>query len=46
MDKEKFDAVIGYFDSLNINLPTDVKNSIEDVFEENDNIQRSRMLPP
>lgn len=38
MNQEQFDAVIAYFDDLNIELPHDVKNSIEDVFRENDNI--------
>lgn len=38
MDKEKFDAVIGYFNDLGITLPTSVKNSIEDVFMENDDV--------
>ena len=38
MNQEQFDAVVSYFDDLNIELPSDVKNSIEDVFRENDNI--------
>lgn len=38
MDKEKFEAVVGYFEDLNIELPSDVKNAIEDVFRENDSI--------
>lgn len=36
---EKFNAVVSYFEELNINLPTDVRNSIEDVFRENDNVE-------
>ena len=39
MDKEKFNAVIGYFEEENIQLPTEVKNAIEDVFLENDDIE-------
>lgn len=39
MDKEKFDAVVQYFDDMNIALPTDVRNAIEDVFSENDNVE-------
>lgn len=39
MDKEKFDSVLNYFDSMGIVLPTEVKNSIEDVFLENDNLE-------
>lgn len=39
MDNEKFEKVIDYFKSNSINLPTDVKNSIEDVFNENDEIE-------
>lgn len=40
MDIEKFKMVTDYFIENGINLPTDVKNSIQDVFEENDNIDR------
>ena len=36
MNKEQFDAVLGYFSENNISVPTDVKNAIEDVFLEND----------
>lgn len=39
MDTTKFKAVIDYFKNLNIDLPTDVVNAIEDVFKENDNIE-------
>lgn len=39
MDSGKFNAVIDYFKSIGISLPTDVRNSIEDVFRENDNIE-------
>ena len=39
MDTEKFNKVLDYFSNSNIQLPTDVKNSIEDVFRENDNIE-------
>lgn len=39
MDNQKFEAVVGYFEDLNIDLPYDVKNSIEDVFRENDEIE-------
>lgn len=38
MDKEKINQVFQYFESMSIEIPTAVKNSIEDVFEENDNI--------
>ena len=38
MDKNKFDQVVHYFDSMSISIPTAVKNAIQDVFEENDNI--------
>ena len=38
MNQEQFNAVIEYFNDLNIELPNDVRNSIEDVFRENDNI--------
>lgn len=38
MDTEKFNSTISYFTDNNIPLPTDVKNAIEDVFRENDNI--------
>lgn len=40
MDKEKFDAVINYFSDLKEPLPTEVKNAIEDVFLENENIEK------
>jgi len=36
---EKFDKVLDYFKELNITLPTDVRNAIEDVFSENDEIE-------
>ena len=36
---EKFNTVLSYFEELNITLPSDVKNAIEDVFQENDNIE-------
>lgn len=36
MDREKFDLIIQYFNDLDIALPTEVKNAIEDVFNEND----------
>ena len=36
MNKEQFDAVLGYFSENNISVPTDVRNAIEDVFLEND----------
>lgn len=39
MDKEKFDAVLNYFSDQNIELPTEVKNAIEDVFSENDDVE-------
>lgn len=39
MDREKFQQVIDYFKSENLELPTDVRNSIEDAFMENDNIE-------
>ena len=39
MDSEKFNKVLEYFASEGIELPTDVRNSIEDVFLENDNIE-------
>ena len=38
MDTEKFKAVIDYFKGISIEVPTDVKNSIEDVFRENDTV--------
>lgn len=38
MDNEKFNSTIEYFADNGIDLPTDVRNSIEDVFEENDSI--------
>ena len=38
MDNDKFNAVVEYFSSLNIELPSDVKNAIEDVFRENDDV--------
>jgi len=39
MDKEKFEKVLNYFNDLNIEVPTEVKNAIEDVFMENDDIK-------
>lgn len=39
MDKTKFDNTIQYFTDNNIPLPIDVKNAIEDVFMENDNVE-------
>lgn len=38
MDREKFNAVCNYFETQDITIPTEVKNAIEDVFLENDNI--------
>lgn len=38
MDKEKFNIVINSFDDVGIKIPTEVYNSIEDVFLENDSI--------
>lgn len=46
MDSEKFNAVLGYFNDLRINLPTEVKNSLEDVFQENDNIESVEVYHP
>lgn len=37
-NNEKFEKVLEYFKDLNIVLPTDVRNAIEDVFSENDEI--------
>ena len=39
MNTENFNAVIDYFKELNIELPTEVRNSIEDVFHENDDVE-------
>jgi hypothetical protein len=36
--KEKFIKTIEFFKEQNIELPTDVRNSIEDVFNENDSV--------
>ena len=38
MDKEKFNIVINSFDDVGIKIPTEVYNSIEDVFSENDTV--------
>jgi hypothetical protein len=46
MDSEKFNAVVGYFNDLRITLPTEVKNSLEDVFQENDNIESVEVYHP
>lgn len=39
MDTEKYQQVLRYFENEGVTLPTDVKNSIEDVFMENDNVE-------
>lgn len=36
--QEKFQATIDYFEEMNIQLPTEVRNAVEDVFNENDDI--------
>lgn len=38
MDKEKFQLVLNYFSDMGIEIPVSVRNSIEDVFMENDNV--------
>lgn len=38
MDKEKFGMVTSYFDEIGVKIPTSVRNAIEDVFMENDDI--------
>ena len=37
--QERFNMVVSYFEDLNIDLPVEVKNAIEDVFRENDNVE-------
>lgn len=39
MDQAKFEELLGYFTENGITLPTDVRNAIEDVFHENDNVE-------
>lgn len=38
MDIEKYNAVLDYFAANDIEMSTEIQNSIKDVFEENDNI--------
>jgi hypothetical protein len=38
MNKEKLERTLLFFKDNNIELPIDVKNAIEDVFSENDNV--------
>jgi hypothetical protein len=35
---EKFNKIVEFFSNRKIDIPTDTKNAIEDVFKENDNI--------
>jgi hypothetical protein len=36
---EKFEKLLEFFKEQEVTVPTDVKNSIEDVFNENDNVE-------
>lgn len=46
MDKDKFNKVLEYFRELDIEVPTEVKNAIEDVFMENDNVESVECFHP
>jgi hypothetical protein len=35
---EKFERLLNFFKEQNVELPTDVRNAVEDVFNENDNV--------
>ena len=37
-NNEKLQKVLDYFEEIGVEIPTPVKNSIEDVFDENDQI--------